>query len=431
MRIASITAGAAGMFCGSCMKDNTLAAALIELGHDTLLLPTYTPITTDEPSIATPRIFFGGVNVYLEQSRWTRWLFRRTPRFVDALFNGRWLLRRVGRWAGKTDYSTLGSLTISMLEGRQGNQRKEVDQLIDWLKTEFRPDAIILTNALLSGIVPALKRELGVPIYTTLQGDDIFLKELPEPERRKCFELIRANDAATAGYIATSRAYADYMAEYLNIDRAKIRVVPPGLQLKGHGSPKPQPLEGPPALGYFARIAPEKGFHNLVDAYIQLRRMPGVPAVKLKYGGWLGERNFAYLKEQQRKLMDAGYGADAEYVPCHDLAAKVRFFQSIDVLSVPTEYREPKGLYILEAWANGVPVVQPRHGSFPELIEATGGGRLVPPGDTMALAEGLRELLMNRELAAELGRRGHEELKKRFLARHMAEATLEVIRTAV
>ena len=108
MRIASITAGAAGMFCGSCMKDNTLATALIDLGHDTLLLPTYTPITTDEPSIATPRIFFGGVNVFLEQSRWTRWLFRRTPRFIDALFNGKRLLRYVGRWAGKTDYSTLG-----------------------------------------------------------------------------------------------------------------------------------------------------------------------------------------------------------------------------------------------------------------------------------------------------------------------------------
>jgi glycosyltransferase involved in cell wall biosynthesis len=427
MRIASITAGAAGMFCGSCMKDNTLATALIELGHDTLLLPTYTPVKTDERNITTPRIFFGGVNVFLEQSRWTRWLFRRTPRFIDAFFNQRRLLDYVGGWAGKTDYSTLGGLTISLLEGRHGNQRKEVDQLIAWFQAEFRPDVILLTNALLSGIVPALKEALGVPIFTTLQGDDIFLDELPEPEQQRCFELIRINDRATTGYIATSRAYAEFMASYLGIERAKIRVVSPGIQLKGHGSPRAKPLEGPPVLGFFARLAPEKGFHNLVDAYIQLRKMPGTPAVKLRYSGWLGAKSFAYMKEQKRKLREAGYEADAEHVECPDLASKVKFYQSIDVLSVPTVYREPKGLYILEAWANGVPVVQPRHGSFPELIEATGGGLLVPPNEPTALAEALLPLLMNREEARTMGRRGYEGVLKGFTAKHMAEATLKVL----
>ena len=427
MRIASITAGAAGMFCGSCMKDNTLATALIDLGHDTLLLPTYTPITTDELSIATPRIFFGGVNVFLEQSRWTRWLFRRTPRFIDALFNGRWLLKFVGRWAGTTDYSALGGLTISMLEGRAGNQSKEVEQLIEWLQREFRPEAILLTNALLSGIVPALKEALGVPIFITLQGDDVFLDELPEAERRRAIELIRANGHAATGWIATSHDYADYMAGYLGIDRAAIAIVPPGIQLKGHGSPRTQPLEGPPVLGYFARLAPEKGFHNLVDAYIQLRRMPGTPAVKLRYGGWLGPKNAAYVEEQKRKLREAEFEADSEHVTCPDLIAKTAFFQSIDVLSVPTAFREPKGLYILEAWANGVPVVQPRQGSFPEMIEATGGGLLVPPGDTSALAASLRELLMNRDEAQAMGRRGYDGLLKGFTAKHMAETTLKVL----
>ena len=72
--------------------------------------------------------------------------------------------------------------------------------------------------------------------------------------------------------------------------------------------------------------------------------------------------------------------------------SKVRFLHGIDVLSVPTTYREPKGLYVLEALANGVPVVQPRHGSFPELIEATGGGLLVNPDDPHDLARALRQL---------------------------------------
>ena len=183
MRIVSITAGAAGMFCGSCMRDNTLASALIAMGHDALLVPTYTPITTDElDATHGGKVFFGGVNVYLQQSKYTSWAFRRTPRFIDAFLNNRAFLKWVGRFAGSADYSKLGGVTASMLRGTDGNQRKEVGKLIDWLKSEIRPDAVLMSNALLSGIVPELRRKLEVPILTTLQGDDIFLDELPEAD---------------------------------------------------------------------------------------------------------------------------------------------------------------------------------------------------------------------------------------------------------
>src|SRR5436190_17829984 len=96
MRIAYITAGAAGMFCGSCMHDNTLAAALIAQGHDALLIPTYTPIRTDEADVSQPRVFFGGVNVYLQQ---VVPRFRYTPWFLDRLLDGRGLLQWVSRFA--------------------------------------------------------------------------------------------------------------------------------------------------------------------------------------------------------------------------------------------------------------------------------------------------------------------------------------------
>ncbi len=96
------------------------------------------------------------------------------------------------------------------------------------------------------------------------------------------------------------------------------------------------------------------------------------------------------------------------------------------MLSVPTTYREPKGLYVLEALANGVPVVQPRHGSFPELIEATGGGLLVNPDDPADLARALRRLMEDRTLAEELGRKGREVVHERFTADQMARDTLDV-----
>src|SRR5947207_9017299 len=110
MRIAYITAGAAGMFCGSCMHDNTLVAALARRGHDALLVPTYTPIRTDEPDVSQKRVFFGGINVYLQQ-KWS--LFRRTPWLFDRLFDAPSLLRWVSRFAVKTQAEDLGGLTVS------------------------------------------------------------------------------------------------------------------------------------------------------------------------------------------------------------------------------------------------------------------------------------------------------------------------------
>src|SRR5437763_7308767 len=130
MKIAYITAGAAGMYCGSCMHDNTLVAALCNLGHDALLVPTYTPIRTDEEDVSQKRIFFGGINVYLEQKLA---LFRHTPWFIDRLFNFPALLRWVSRFAFGTRAEDLGELTVSMLQGEHGRQSKEVDKLVTWL----------------------------------------------------------------------------------------------------------------------------------------------------------------------------------------------------------------------------------------------------------------------------------------------------------
>jgi hypothetical protein len=126
MKIAFITSGAAGMYCGSCMKDNTLVAALGRLGHDALLIPTYTPIRTDEEDVSQPRVFLGGVNVYLQEQSW---LFRHTPRFLDRLFDFRALLNWVSRFAVRTKTERLGDLTISMLQGTHGRQRKEMRSL--------------------------------------------------------------------------------------------------------------------------------------------------------------------------------------------------------------------------------------------------------------------------------------------------------------
>lgn len=421
MRIAYITAGAAGMYCGSCMHDNTLAAALVAKGHDCVLIPTYTPIRTDERDVSLDRVFFGGISIYLEQkSRF----FRRMPRWLDRLLSRPGLLRRVARFGVKTRPEELGDLTISMLRGMDGNQRLEVERLADWLEGEVRPDIICLTNAILSGMAPELQRRLRVPILCTLQGDDVYLDWLPATHRDQALALIRDNSMAFAGYLTTSHYYADFMAGYLGVPRERTHVVHPGLNLRGFDSANAEEnMRDPtPTIGYLARICPEKGLHVLVDALSRLRDLPW----RLRVAGYLGDRDRVYLARIQQQVRNQGWEDRFEHVGEVDHAGKVAFLRSLDLFSVPTTYREPKGLYLLEAWACGVPVVQPQHGSFPELIAATGGGLLVEPDSAASLADGLGALLTDATRRGKLGQSGRAKVHALFTAERMAEETLAV-----
>jgi glycosyltransferase involved in cell wall biosynthesis len=428
VKIVYLTAGAGGMFCGSCLHDNTLVTELIAQGHDALLVPLYTPIRTDEPDVSVERVFFGGINVFLQQKFA---FFRHTPWVLDRLLDFPRLLRWVARFAVNTEARSLGDMTISMLQGEHGRQRKEVAKLVAWLAHEHKPDVVNLTNVLLSGLVHEIKQHVRVPIVATLQGDDVFLEALPEPFRGQALGLIREHCREIEGFISTSSYYADFMSDYLQLPRERIRVVYPGLNLRGHGGPRPERAEAPCTIGYLARICPEKGLHVLVEAFRILRKTPDAPPCRLRVSGWLGESHRPFFEGLRRRLEEDGQAEQFEYVETPDHASKVRFLHGLDVLSVPTTYREPKGLYVLEALANSVPVVQPRHGSFPELIEATGGGLLVQPGDPYDLARGLRQLLDNRARREELGRKGKEVVHREFTAARMAQQTADAYRATL
>src|SRR5258707_4545291 len=188
MKILSITAGAAGMYCGSCFRDNALAAELMARGHEVTLVPVYTPTRTDEPNVSRRRVLFGGISVYLQQYSA---LFRSTPRFLDRLWDSPWLIGTFANRAVSTDARLLGELTISMLEGDRGVLRKEFDKLVDWIREEPLPDVINLPNSLLIGMAEPLRKAVGRPIYCTLQGEDLFLNGLTDPFRDRAIAMIR------------------------------------------------------------------------------------------------------------------------------------------------------------------------------------------------------------------------------------------------
>jgi glycosyltransferase involved in cell wall biosynthesis len=423
MRIAYVAAGAAGMYCGSCLHDNTLAAALLRLGEDVVLVPTYTPIRTDEADVSVRRVFFGGINVYLQQ-RWA--IFRRTPWWLDRMLDHPALLEYLSKRAASIDPGELGDMTVSMLRGEAGNQRKELEKLVHWLVTDVRPDVVHLSNSMLLGMARMCKRQFGPPVICQLSGEDLFLEKLPPPYYEQARALLRERAADADAFVAINRYYADFMADYLAVDRAKVHVVPHGLDLAGHGKRIEKPPDEPRTIGYLARICEDKGLHLLVEACEQLARRPDLPPFRLLAAGYLGEADRPYLERLQARVAAGPLAGRFEYLGELDRDQKISFLQSLDIFSVPTVYRESKGLPPLEAMANAVPVVLPDHGSFSEMIADTGGGLLCRPHDATDLAEKIAELLLNPLHATQLGIAGQEAIQDRYHAASMARQTLDL-----
>ncbi|MFL2433334.1 glycosyltransferase family 1 protein [bacterium] len=422
MRITSITAGAGGMYCGSCIRDNALAKALLQLGHEVLLVPLYTPPRTDGPSVSEQRVFFGGISVYLEQ--YSR-LFRSTPWMVDRLWESPWLLRAVSQRGVQTQPEQLGELTVSILEGQHGHQQKEFDKLVHWLQTQPSPDVIDISNSMLISLAPALKQALGRPICCTLQGENIFLDHLSEPYRSRALSLIREHAQSVDRFIAVSDYCAGYMAEYLQIPGAKLDVVPLGISVDEF-SPTRRSSERPFTVGYLGRIAPEKGVHLLCDAYHRLREQNEFEDCRLEFAGYLGPEHRGYLEGLTRQISDWGLQNEIRYRGPLEFEDKVSFFRELDLFAVPATYDDPKGLALLEAMACGVPVIAPDRGTYTEFIQRTGGGVLVPPEDPESLMAELVRLRNDDAGRSALGQSGSRAVREQYSADAMAVRALDV-----
>ncbi len=429
MKIAYLTAGAAGMVCGSCLHDNSLAKALIELGHDTVLIPTYTPITTDEENVSSERLFYGGLNVYLQQMSP---LFRWIPNWADQFLSAPKLVGWIASRAMGTSAGNLGALTVSMLKGRDGNQRKEVRRLCQWLKG-LQPDVVVFSNLLIAGCLAELKRQVGCPVIVILQGDDIFYEGLEQPYRDQAMHELRKLARQVDLFVVHSVDYGRRMQTLLGYSDQQLGISPLSIDTRDYQSlvSAATTPDEPPRIGYLARIAPEKGLHLLVDAFIALQQKPGMQGSRLDVAGWLGKQHEKYWQEQQDKLRSAGLFDRLTYHGSVDRAGKLKFLGCIDVLCVPTVYLEPKGLFVLEGLAAGVPYVQPSHGAFPEMHARVGGGYLFDPELPSALADRLAEVLSDRAALRELGRQGRQAVLSSASTLHEARRFLDLIQNVM
>ena len=423
MKLLQLTPGTGDFHCGACLRDETLMRALRTRGVQTLMVPLYLPLVVDgyEPMTSQP-ILFGGINVYLEQKSA---LFRHLPRWMDRWLSTRWLLGAATRFAGMTGAKDLGDLTVSMLHGEQGRQAKEIERLIDWVERHFHPDVIVLSNVMLIGIAKRLKQALGCPVVCTLQGEDGFLDALPQQEGRIAWRTLAERAKDVDAFIAVSRYYGRVMRERLGLDEACVRPVYNGIVLDGYTHAQTPPAC--PVIGFLARLCQAKGLDTLARAFVILKKRGRLPQAKLRIAGACNRSDQLYVEVVRGILKAGGVLEHVSFHPNLSLGEKQRFLQELSVLSVPATYGESFGLYVIEALACGVPVVQPRHAAFPELIEATGGGILCEPDDPASLAEALETMLLDEPRRRKIGRCGRANVERFFSADAMARGVLEVI----
>ncbi|HEY3440713.1 MAG TPA: glycosyltransferase family 4 protein [Paludibaculum sp.] len=418
MKILSLTAGAASMYCGSCLRDNSLAAELRRMGEEITLVPVYTPTKTDEPSESTNSpILFGGISVYLQQSSA---LFRHTPRFLDRLWDSRWALNAAAKRSLSVNPKFLGEMTVAMLEGADGPIAREFSKLEYWFSHEHRPDVVNVPNTLLIAMARAIRRVYTGPIVCTMQGEDLFLDHLQEPYRAQALALIREQIHHVDAFVSISAEYAAVMAALLEIPRAKIHVIPVGVDPSHFQIAQPA---APPATfrtGYLARIAPEKGLQLLCEAWRLFLPAYGQPA-ELHAAGYIAPEHEAYLNPL-RKTPNFTFHGEL------DLAAKQSYLASLNAFCVPPIYDDPKGLYVLEALASAVPVIAPSRMAPREHLDACGGGILVHPDSPQAIAAALLTLARDPAAARQLGHQGRAGVTEYRSLRRMAERTLDLYR---
>ncbi len=426
MRIVHLTPGTGTFHCGSCLRDNVLIKALRVRKHDATMVPLYLPLVTDGTAASPEQgVQVGGISLFITQK--LPW-FSRMPGFVHRFLNKPQRLRNAAKRMGMTSPKALGEMTVGSLLGEKGRQWGEWRKLVAWLKSEPKTEVVSLSNSLLSGLAKPLS-ELGAKVVCSLQGEDSFLDTLPEPYLTQAWDAMRENAKYVTRFIAPSRYYAELMQKRLGVGPEKMAVVPNGMEVTPFPSAEPDP--NVPVIGFFARMIHGKGLTLLVDAFIDLAKRGTLPRLRLKIGGAVTAVDEKYIEGLKQKLKDANCLQRVAFHPNLTFDQKVRFFRDLTVFSVPATYGEAFGLYVIEAVASGIPVVQPRHGAFPELIASTKGGVLCEPDNAKSLADTLEKLLLDDQQREQYSIQGMAQVREEFTAARMAERFEQVLNEAV
>lgn len=411
------------MLCGSCIRDNALARSLAGRGHDVRLVPLYQRSRTDETSISEDQVRFGGISVYLQHAAP---LFGAVPG-LDRLLDSAALLGLAERFSSSTDPTRLGPLTVTTLAGARGPARRAVEALAESVR-DTGPDVVVLPNSLLLGLAAPLAAATGAPVVVTFSGEDLFLSGLPAADRARALGLMREAAETAHHFVGVTEHHARGMAATLGIAGHRVSFVRLGVDSGGFPA-EPKPVRRartddspePVTIGFFSRIAPEKGLDRLARAALQLAGQPEVPLLRVRAAGWMNRAGRGYLDEVQRMFAPDETRVSFDYLGELDRPAKIRFLREADVVAIPATFPEPKGIPAIEAMMAGTPVVVPQQGAYPALLDRAEGGVLAKSSEPEHFAAALSQLVLHPERRASVGARGFARVREEHSLDRMAE----------
>ena len=429
MKVVYLITGSGGSFyCGNCYRDMIYLRAIRKVpGTVASAIPLYLPpdVSVNEKGL-DPNVFFGAISLYMREKVP---FMRNMPSFVEKILDSQTLLKMAAKRAGTTRTEGLEEMTLDMITGEKAFPEKELLRLVDHFSQEGKPDIIHLSNALVIGLARQIKNKMDVKVVCSLLNEDDWINEMAEPYQSQAWQLISREAEHVDAFLTPSNYYSGFFRSKTGLDGSNFHVVPMGLDVSF-----PMNIEKKnnwPAIGYFCRISSHNGFDKLVDAFIKLSSENRLPGLTLHVSGGFTGDDKPFISKQIKKIKLAGHKASVKIYPEFIGSSKEDFFGNIDVMSVPVRKYDGYGLYILEANAAGVPVVQPATGAFPEIIDMTGGGVIYSRDDAEGLASALEKLLKDRELLSALGSKGKEMVGSKLSLEAMSLGLSEVYKTLI
>lgn len=422
MQIIHIVPGSGGSFyCGNCLRDSKYIRGLKDAGADVIKVPMYLPLFADEHDLDDVPIFYGAISLYLKH---TFPFLKKAPAWLDKILNSGPALKFAAHMAGSTNPKGLEDMTISMLLGEMGEQKKELDHLVDWIAEHCDADVIHLSNALLIGLAKRIKEKLDVIVVCTLQDENVWVDAMDEHFKRKTWELMKERARDVDAFFAVSSFYAKEMQPILDIPDDKL--ITHHIMIDSEDYTYVNSSERSLHIGYLSRMCESNGLGVLLNAFILLKKDTKWKDVKLIITGGSTGDDDQFNKNIKKIISKADIHDFVEFHKDFEEEGRHKFLEKISILSVPVLEGEAFGLYQLEAMASGIPVVQPDLGAFPEIVEKSGGGIIYKPNKPEELARALADLLENPEKLSTISKAGKNGVVQNFNIHNQALETIDL-----
>lgn len=409
MNITYLVPGTGGTFyCGNCYRDMLYMKSVRDIpGYNVTAFPLYLLPDSNNSGISFESdVFFGAVSMYLREKFS---FFQKMPAFMDKILDSGPMLKLAARKAGTTRTEGFEETTLGMISGDQSGRTREVERLVRQMIKIEQPDIIHISNALIMGLARQLKNVLGIPIVCSIQNEDDWIDDMIEPYQSMAWKMIGEESVNIDAFISPSLYYKNLFIEKTGVKGENIHVVPSGIEKNVIKTERKKPFV--PSLGYYSRVNYHNGFDKLVDAFIKIKSGNLLNDLELHICGGYTSDDKKFVREQYNKIRKNGLNNKIKMYHDFHGKTKIEFFSNIDIMSVPVRKHDAYGLYLLEANAAGIPVVQPATGAFPEILEITGGGIIYRPDTVDELSDSLTNLFTDHSLRSELGIKGRKGIE--------------------